>query len=121
MSNVNVSLVPIVIVIILMVMYFVWSPTTDWSDTDASVKVQEVGKRYNFLNIGEQYYIRVQNAFSDQFSSSSESWETCIDKSQVEQFTQIKNEKRIVNIKVEGYGLGTRWRCITGDHVTEIS
>lgn len=94
--------------------------TTDYSDTEASVKVQEVGTRYAWLWFGEQSYIRVQNAYSEQFTSSSESWETCIDERDLDMFRDIKNNKTVVNIRVKGYGWSNIFNCVTGDRVIEV-
>jgi len=105
------------ICIIGLVAWWAWAPTFDWSDMHSTVKVMEVGKRFNWLAFGEQYYIRVQNAYSDQYSSSSEAWETCISEEQVASFTAIKNSKLTVDIHVVGYGLGSSWNCMAGDRV----
>ena len=95
-------------------------PTLDYSDTEAQVKVQEVGTRYAFLNIGEQEYVRVQNAYSEQYSASSESWETCIDKRDIKLFKEAKDNRTTLNIRVKGNGLSTIFTCINGDKVIEI-
>ena len=97
-----------------------WLPAMDFSSIDAVVKVQEVGTKHLFMGIGEYKFIRVQNAFSEQFSSSSESWEACIDKEDAELFQQYKNNRTVVNIKVDGIGWSSRWGCATGDKVVEF-
>lgn len=94
--------------------------TAEYGVTEATVKVLEVGERYLFLTSGQQYYVRVQNAYSDQYASSSESWETCIEEKDVESLNKAKNERKAINIRVEGYGLSTRFRCLTGDRITEM-
>ena len=109
------SILIIVIAITIMI-----TPTFDYSDTEAQVKVQEVGTRYAFLNIGEQEYIRVQNAYSEQYSASSESWETCIDKKDIKLFKEAKDNRTTLNIRVKGNGLSTIFTCVTGDKVIEI-
>lgn len=110
------------IVIIFAIVSALYMPTFDWSSTDAIVKVQEVGTRYYMFNLGEQqHYIRIQNAFSDQFSSSSEAWETCINENQFNLFKQYKDNRTTINIHVEGYGLSSAWKCTTGDHVTSVT
>ena len=93
--------------------------TVDFSDTEAQVKVQEVGTRYAFLNIGEQQYIRIQNAYSDQYASSSEVWETCISPKDYKWFKEAKNKKDIINIRVKGNGISTTLTCITGDKAVQ--
>lgn len=108
-----------VFVVIAITMGAMMVITTDFSDIEATVKVQEVGTRYAMINWGEQHYIRIQNVFSEQFASSSESWETCITKDQVDRFKKVKNDKEIVNIRVKGHGLSTIFKCITGDRVVE--
>lgn len=94
--------------------------TTNFSNIEAQVKVQEVGTRYAFLNFGEQEYIRIQNAYSEQYSASSESWETCIDYRDMAKFKLVKNNRTTINIIVKGYGISTVFTCLTGDRVIEI-
>ncbi len=109
-----------IIGVIILFLIFLITITADYSTTEAQVKVQEVGTRYAFLNLGEQQFIRVQNAYSNDYSASSESWETCIDYRDMETFKKAKNSKTIINIVVKGYGLSTKFTCINGDRVIEI-
>ncbi len=95
-------------------------PTIDYGDTEALVKVQEVGVHYAWLSFGEQNYIRVQNAYSDQYSASSESWETCIDSRDIEQIKEAKNNRTVLNIRVKGNGISTIFTCLSGDRVIEV-
>ncbi len=87
----------------------------DFSKTEADVKILEVGTHYWFLNIGEQYYIRVQNAFSNQYSSSSEVWETTISPKEYQWFKTAQG--KTVHIVVDGYGITTSLTSLTGDRV----
>ncbi|MDD5453971.1 MAG: hypothetical protein PHW62_00525 [Candidatus Ratteibacteria bacterium] len=89
----------------------------DYSNTEADVKVLEVGTHYWFLNIGEQKYIRIQNAFSNQFSTSSEVWETTISPQDYQWFKDAQAGGKIVHIKVSGYGITTSLTSLTGDRV----
>ena len=89
----------------------------DFSNTEADVKVLEVGTHYWFMNIGEQKYIRIQNAFSNQFSSSSEVWETTIAPRDYQWFKDAQAGGKIIHIKVEGYGITTSLTSLTGDRV----
>lgn len=93
--------------------------TADFSTTEANVKVQEVGTRYTWLNQGKQNYIRVQNAYSEDFSASSESWETCVEDKDMNFLQAMKQNKTIISIRVEGYGFGSVWNCVTGDRVVD--
>lgn len=118
MDNYQKSFVAFIVGIILLAVSatsIVVIPTTDYSDMNSIVKVQEVGTRYAFLWFGEQNYIRVQNAYSEQYSASSESWETCIKPEDSVFFENAKNNKSTVNIHVKGNGLSTIFTCITGD------
>ncbi len=112
--------IAILLILVIAIFAVMVTPTFDYSDTEAQVKVQEVGTRYAFLNIGEQEYIRVQNAYSEQYSASSESWETCIDKKDIKLFKEAKDNRTTLNIRVKGNGLSTIFTCITGDKVIEI-
>ncbi len=100
-----------------LIIIIVVTPTFDYSDMNSLVKVQEVGTRYAFLWFGEQNYIRVQNVYSEQYSASSESWETCIKLEDLKFFENVKNNKSVINIHVKGNGLSTIFRCISGDEV----
>lgn len=111
----------IIIFMTVLVLVILIVPTADYSDMDSSIKVQEVGTRYAFLWFGEQKYIRVQNAYSEQYSASSESWETCINPDDVQFFENVKNNKSIINVHVKGNGLSTIFTCITGDLVVDHS
>lgn len=109
-----------VMVVLILVLFFggiiiACLTTIDYSDIESQVKVLEVGKRYFAFTFGEQYYIRIQNAYSDQFTSSSEAWETCINKEQLQQFKQVKDSKQAINIRVKGMGFSFTWQCLTGD------
>ena len=106
---------PIVIIVLILAI-----TTADYSNIEAQVKVQEVGTRYAFLNFGEQSYIRIQNAYSEQYSASSESWETCIDERDTKLFKDAKNNRTTINIVVKGYGISTVFTCLTGDRVIEV-
>lgn len=91
----------------------------DFSNTEADVKVLEVGTHYWFLNIGEQKYIRIQNAYSTQFSSSSEVWETTISPRDYQWFKDAQAKGSIISIKVDGYGITTSLTSLTGDRVVK--
>lgn len=106
-----------IIVFIVAIIAAIVMPTVDYSDMESMVKVQETGTRYAVLWFGEQSYIRVQNVYSDQFASSSESWETCIRPEDVKFFQDVKNNKTPVNIHVKGNGISTIFKCRTGDLV----
>jgi hypothetical protein len=108
------------VLVFLMLILGIAIPTADYGDTEALVKIQEVGIHYAWFNFGEQNYIRVQNAYSDSYSASSESWETCIDTRDIKTFIDAKNNRTTLNIRVKGNGLSTRFNCLTGDKVVEI-
>lgn len=114
---VKTAVVIILLIIAVVLIFFV--PTSDYSDMQAIVKVQEAGTRYAFLWFGEQQYIRVQNVYSVQYASSSESWETCIRSGDLKFFEDVKNNKSMVNIHVKGNGISTIFRCKTGDLVVD--
>lgn len=107
--------------ILAVAVYVLFLPSLDFGTTDAIVKVQEVGIKYLFVGLGQYNYIRIQNAYSDQYSASSESWETCISAQDMAKFTEFKNSRIAVNIKVQGIGWGSLWSCATGDHVVSWS
>lgn len=115
------KLIALMIGIIAAIILIVAVPTADYSDMNSLVKVQEAGTRYAFMWFGEQNYIRVQNVYSEQYSSSSESWETCIKPGDLQFFEGAKNNKSIVNIHVKGNGLSTIFTCISGDLVIDYS
>lgn len=91
----------------------------DFSNTEADVKVLEVGTHYWFLNIGGQNYIRIQNAYSNQYSSSSEVWETTISPKDYQWFKDAQAKGSIVSIRVDGYGITTSLTSLTGDRVVK--
>lgn len=119
--NIN-KVMTIYLGLIVFISLFIIVPLTitmDYSDKEAMVKIQEVGTRYAFMFFGEQAYIKVQNVYSEQYASSSESWETCISKEDLPFFKDAKDTKSIINVKVKGYGLSTVFTCITGNRVIE--
>ena len=113
------KIVAIAVFVIVAILAIFLVPTSDYSDMESMVKVQEAGTRYAWLWFGEQQYIRVQNVYSDQYASSSESWETCIKSDDLKFFQDAKNKKIMVNVHVKGNGISWVFRCTTGDMVVD--
>lgn len=92
----------------------------DYSHTESKVKVLEVGKRYLLLNWGEQYYARIANAYSDKFTTSTETWTTCVTPDFLEAMREAQKKDEVVTITVDGYPFVWIWDCLSGDRITSV-
>ena len=110
-------IIGIIFTIIIFSIILLASVKINFAEKEAIVKIQEVGKRYAFWNIGEQYYVIVQNEYSEQYASSSNAWDTCITEGQYDAFAEFKNSKQLVNIETKGYGISTAFTCLTGERI----